>query len=281
LKRRSVTLLCSGFFVVGFVFGLLFVGFASVLVPGTHATGYNQSIHTDLLPILAPTPCSTLTLSPTPSPTPIPTVGTTPAPPELRVEPTSLSFSVPPGTSSTQLIRITNIGGGQLDWMATLGNGTPSYISISPSSVSGLAGGASVFMTVTVDATHLAGGAFTTSVTITAIDPITNQSVAGSPSVVNIHLSITSRSLPSPTPSLSPTPCLIPSPALSPSPTFLPTPSPTPCQALALAASPTPVFTPSPSPSPTPVFTPTPSPSPSPTPCLSPTPTPTPENGLG
>src|SRR6266568_7311102 len=128
LKRRTVILLCGVFSVVGFVSGLSFLGFASILVPSTHATGYSQSIHTDLSPLLTPTPCLTPTPSPTPlppttptvgttpviTPAPTPTIGTTPvttpAPPELRVEPTSLSFSVPPGTSSTQLIRITNIG---------------------------------------------------------------------------------------------------------------------------------------------------------------------------
>jgi hypothetical protein len=234
LKRRTVILLCGGFFIIGFVSGLSFLGFASILVTGTHATGYSQPINSDLSPaqgsptvVFSPTPCPPPTPSPTPPPPPtfVLTPSTTPTPPVLGVVPTSLVFNVPPGTSASQLIRITNIGGGRLDWIAALPNGTPSYISISPSSVSGLAGGATVFITVTVDATKLAGGAFTTSVTITAIDPITGQSVAGSPSTVNIHLTITSsRSTGSPTPSFSPTPVLCPTPSPTPSPTPTPTP---------------------------------------------------------
>ena len=237
-RTRSLVLLCCGFFFLGFVCGLFFLGFTSILVPSTHATGYSQSISTNLSPLLTPTLCLTPSPSPSPSPTPAPTIGTTPAftptPPILSVAPTSLVFSATPGeTSAPQIIQLMNRGGGKLDWTATVVNGV--LVSISPSSGSGLGGGATEFIAVAVNTTGLVAGTYSNEVTISAVNPATGQSVAGSPTFVNIvNTILRSRTLLSPTPSLT----VSPSPSPSPSPTLCLTPLPTP--------------SPKPSPSPTP-----------------------------
>ena len=231
LKKRTVILLCSGFFVVGFVSGLLFVGFTSILIPSTHATGYSQSISTDLSPLLTPTPC----LTPTPSPTPSPSPTLAPTPPVLSVASNALVFTVTQGgTSTSQVITIGNTGGGQLDWTATVRNSF--QVSISPNSGS-LAGGGAGTITVVANAHALVPGTYSNQITISAVDHATGQSVAGSPSFVSIHITILpSRPTPSlklspiPSPSPSPTLCLTPLP--TPSPT--PSPSPTPEEGLGL-----------------------------------------------
>ena len=235
---RLLVLLCGGFFILGFVCGLFFLGFTSILIPSTHATGYSQSIHTELSPVLTAISCLT------PSPSPTPTVGTTPVPPVLTVDSSALTFSSSQGNNPTpQHISITNRGGGQLDWTATVVNGTPSILSISPSKGSGLAGGATDFITVTAYTQGLAPGTYVSQVTISAVDHATSQPVAGSPSYVNIHITVLPSSiLPSPTPSLT----VSPSPSPSPSPTLCLTPSPT------LSPTPSPTLSPTPSPTPTP-----------------------------
>jgi hypothetical protein len=180
-RTRSLVLLCCGFFCLGFT---------SILIPSTHATGYSQSIPSDLSPLLTSTPCPTPTPSPTPAPTPSPTPSPTltPTPPLLRVSLHALSFSAPVGgpNPTPQLILIMNAGGGQLDWTATVSNGTPGILSIYPSLGSGLAGGATGTITVAVYTQVLAAGTYTSKVTISAVDPATGQPVAGSPSNVNI-----------------------------------------------------------------------------------------------
>jgi Viral BACON domain len=111
------------------------------------------------------------------------------APPALTAGP-ALTFNVVTGTSP-QAITIANTGGEPLNWTATLGAGAPGFVSLSASGGTNLAGGASTTVNVLVDATGVQGGStFTTSVIISAIDPITGQAVAGSPSTVPITINI-------------------------------------------------------------------------------------------
>ena len=114
------------------------------------------------------------------------------APPSLVAGPGTLNFNVSTGPLS-QPVTITNTGGQPLNWTAALGAGSPSYVSLSAISGTGLAGGANTTVNVTVNATGVPGGTtVSTSMVISAIDPITGLAVTGSPSVVVITITIPS-----------------------------------------------------------------------------------------
>ena len=131
------------------------------------------------------------------------------AAPSLTVGPGSLAFNVSTGIAS-QPITITNSGGSALNWTAALGADAPRYVSLSATSGANLAGGNTASIKVIVDATGLAGGtSVTTSVIVSAIDPLTGQSVSGSPVTVTVTINIP---MPSPTPSPTPSPILSPTP---------------------------------------------------------------------
>ena len=111
------------------------------------------------------------------------------APPALTTGP-ALTFNAITGTN-TQPITITNTGGEPLNWTAVLAAGAPAFVSLSAGAGTNLAGGTSVPVNVIVNATGVAGGStFTTSVIISAIDPITNLAVAGSPATIPITINI-------------------------------------------------------------------------------------------
>jgi hypothetical protein len=111
------------------------------------------------------------------------------APPALTAGP-GLTFNVITGTSP-QPITIANNGGEPLNWTAVLGAGAPGFVSLSAGAGTNLAGGTSTTVNVIVNATGVPGGStFTTSVIISAIDPITNLAVTGSPSTVSITINI-------------------------------------------------------------------------------------------
>ena len=113
------------------------------------------------------------------------------APPALSVTPVGgLTFNVITGTSS-QAVTLNNTGGEPLNWTATLDSGAPSYVSLSATSGNGLGGGNNTSFNVIVDATGVPGGTnATTSVTVSAIDPITGNAVAGSPVTVPITINV-------------------------------------------------------------------------------------------
>jgi hypothetical protein len=113
------------------------------------------------------------------------------APPALSTAPISLTFTITPSVS-TQIITITNTGGEPLNWSAALASNAPGYVTITPPSSGSLAAGASASITISVNATGLpAGTTASTSVTISATDPLTIGVVSGSPSVVAISITIT------------------------------------------------------------------------------------------
>src|SRR5579884_3114458 len=112
------------------------------------------------------------------------------AAPVLNAGPGALTFNVDTG-SSDQQIAINNAGGEPLNWTAALDPNAPSFVSLSATSGTGLAGGSGTNIDVIVDASGLQGGTtYTTSATISAIDPITGNAVAGSPVTVPITINI-------------------------------------------------------------------------------------------
>lgn len=112
------------------------------------------------------------------------------APPALTAGPGTLNFNVSTGLLS-QPVTISNTGGQPLNWTAALGTGAPSYVSLSATSGTGLAGGATTTVNVIVNATGVPGGTtVSTSVVISATDPNTGLAVTGSPSTVAITVTI-------------------------------------------------------------------------------------------
>lgn len=109
----------------------------------------------------------------------------------LSVGPSGLSFKSASGTS-TKPITIANVGGGPFNWTAALDPAAPSFVSLSASSGSHLKAGKSTSIRVIVDAAGVNSGTYTTSVTISAIDPITGNAVAGSPTTIPIRIHIAS-----------------------------------------------------------------------------------------
>ena len=119
------------------------------------------------------------------------------APPTLTVNPgaSGMTISIATGTIS-QPISINNTGGEPLNWTAALGAGTPSFISLSATSGTNLAGGTSAAVNVVANVTGIPGGStFNTSVTVNAIDLITGNSVAGSPTVIPITINVAPSSM--------------------------------------------------------------------------------------
>ncbi|MFL5624529.1 MAG: BACON domain-containing protein, partial [Ktedonobacteraceae bacterium] len=112
------------------------------------------------------------------------------APPVLKVSPGTLTVDVTTGTTS-QPISISNTGSEPLNWTAAPGADAPAFVSLSTSSGTNLGGGTSTSLGVIVDATGVAGGStFTISVIVSAIDPLTGNVVAGSPSTVSITIHV-------------------------------------------------------------------------------------------
>lgn len=117
------------------------------------------------------------------------------APPVLAVTPASLTFNVTTGIN-TLPFTIGNTGGEPLDWTAALASGAPAFVSLSATSSNGLAGGTNTPVNVIVNATGLAGGStYSTSVTVGAIDPITGNTVSGSPATVAITINVSVSSM--------------------------------------------------------------------------------------
>jgi Viral BACON domain len=112
------------------------------------------------------------------------------AAPALTVNPGSLTINITSGVTD-QPLTISNTGDEPMNWTVALGSDAPGFVSLSATSGTGLAGGGSgVNVNVSVDATGVASGTYTTSLTISAIDPITGNAVAGSPAVVSITINV-------------------------------------------------------------------------------------------
>ena len=111
-------------------------------------------------------------------------------PPTLTTGPDPLSINVDAG-STYQQISIGNSGGEPLNWTAALNASAPTFIKLSATSGTGLNGGTSTTINVNVDPTGLQGGStYTATATISAIDPITGDTVAGAPATVPITINI-------------------------------------------------------------------------------------------
>jgi hypothetical protein len=122
------------------------------------------------------------------SPATVPvTVNVTPPPPTLTVTPTSLTFSYQTGGAAPAAQSLA-ISGGSFNYTAVVSGGT--WLSVSPAG--GTAPGS---VSVTVDTTGLAAGAYSGSVTITAPGTVNGSQV------VPVNLTVTS-----PAPSLQVTP---------------------------------------------------------------------------
>ncbi|TMD59242.1 MAG: hypothetical protein E6I91_20710 [Chloroflexi bacterium] len=114
------------------------------------------------------------------------------AAPSLVVSPSpnGLTINVTSGMTS-QAVNITNVGDEPLNWTAALGANAPSFASLSAGAGSHLSGGASVSDNIIVNASGVSGGtSYTTSVKVSAIDPITGNVVAGSPATIPITITI-------------------------------------------------------------------------------------------
>jgi len=112
------------------------------------------------------------------------------AAPALVAGPSAVSFNVSSGIIS-QPVTITNSGGSALNWTAALVNGAPGYVSLSNTLGTNLAGNTTTTFNVVVDTNGLVGGtSVTTSVIVSAIDPLTGLTVIGSPATVIVTIKI-------------------------------------------------------------------------------------------
>jgi hypothetical protein len=94
------------------------------------------------------------------------------------------------GTIALPIV-IANQGGSTLNWTAALANDAPSYVTLPTTSGTNLVGGSTTSIGVLVNTTGLAAGtSIKTSVIISAIDPLTGQTVAGSPVAVPVNITI-------------------------------------------------------------------------------------------
>ncbi len=111
------------------------------------------------------------------------------SPPALAAIPATLSFSLATGSSS-QSVTLNNTGGEPLNWTAAL-SGAPSYVSISSAASGTLLAGATIPVTITVNATGVAGGTTATaSLSISATDPLTGNTITGSPATTSISIAV-------------------------------------------------------------------------------------------
>lgn len=115
------------------------------------------------------------------------TVGATPA---LAVAPGSVTINTTTGQTAMPLT-VNNNGGSNMNWTATLATNAPSFVTLSVTQGSNVSGGGNQQLDINVNATGLPGGSsYTTSVTITATDPVTGNAVANSPMTIPITINV-------------------------------------------------------------------------------------------
>ena len=131
--------------------------------------------------------------TPVPDPNSPQTLGVTltvAAPPILSVSPASLTVPITTGTM-TAPVTIGNTGDAALDWAASLGNGAPSFVSLSSNAGKALPGGQSTTINVVINATSVTGGqTFNAILLVSATDPRTGKPLAGSPISVSITINV-------------------------------------------------------------------------------------------
>ncbi len=112
------------------------------------------------------------------------------APAAMNVSPASLTINTTTGTSSTPL-SLANSGGSALNWTATLGAGSPSFVSLSVAQGAHVIQNANTLVNVNVDATGVAGNqSYNASVTFSAIDTTTGKPAAGSPITIPVVINV-------------------------------------------------------------------------------------------
>src|SRR6266568_6293480 len=120
------------------------------------------------------------------------TLTVTEVPPVLAVSPGTLAFSLSNGDSATaRSFTISNTGGAPLHWTATLDANAPPFVSLSPGAGTNLSAGANTGVKVNVNPSRVEAGNYAATVTISATDPLTGQSVKGSPATVSVTITIT------------------------------------------------------------------------------------------
>src|SRR3989440_4732879 len=116
----------------------------------------------------------------------------TEVPPVLAVSPGTLAFSLSNGDSATaRAFTISNTGGASFNWAATLDANAPSFVSLSPGAGTNLTASANTCVKVNVNPSPVEAGNNAATVTINATDPLTGQSVKGSPATVPVTITIT------------------------------------------------------------------------------------------
>src|SRR2546421_2824614 len=116
----------------------------------------------------------------------------TEVPPVLAVSPGALAFSLSNGDSTAErAFTISNTGEAPLNWTATLNANAPRFVSLSQGTGTNLSAGANTGVKVNVNPSRVEAGNYTATVTVSATDPLTGQSVKGSPATVSVTITIT------------------------------------------------------------------------------------------
>jgi len=138
-------------------------------------------------------------------------------PARLVVAPPNLDFGMlQQGSRTTQDLTLSNTSKQPLNWAASAG--ISNWLSLDTSSGT-LQPGASQSIQVTVDASSLSPGNYSTTLAFTS---------AGANIPVGVTLTVTALPTPTPTPTATPSPTPTPTPVIIPTPTPSPTPTPTP-----------------------------------------------------
>ena len=120
------------------------------------------------------------------------TLTVTEVPPVLAVSPGTLALSLSNGDNATaRSFTISNTGGAPLNWTATLDANAPPFVSLSPGAGTNLSAGANTGVKVNVNPSRVEAGNYAATVTVSATDPLTGQSVKGSPVTVSVTITIT------------------------------------------------------------------------------------------
>ena len=116
-------------------------------------------------------------------------------PPALSASPGPQTVSITTKTDSgtvAQSITLSNSGGAPLNWTATLANNAPTFLSLSATSGTNLAGGTNVTLNVLAATAGVHSGTYQTSIIIQATDPLTGGAVQDSPMQIPITITISS-----------------------------------------------------------------------------------------
>ena len=108
-------------------------------------------------------------------------ISDSPVAPTILIDSNALSFTTVQGTSpANQVIALSNIGAGTLDWTATANATAPAWLSVAPAGGSGNA-----TLTVSVNSAGLAPGTYTKTISVSA------PGATNTPQAVNVTLDVT------------------------------------------------------------------------------------------